>query len=216
SRLLVETNVFEHARNPLIADGGSVHQRDNVFRDVWHTEPADTCDTFEATDFYEYTADPAADDGGLLAHHGSAHKSPPTDRIGRRVTVAQDGSGDFASVHAAVGAASRVSHPVEIIVRPGNYREVVSIWPGAERLTLRGATGNPADVVITYDKPDIDWANTPTLSVFADEVELRDLTLVNSYDGSAGESPAYALRDTAEGTSLSNVVVLGDITDALS
>jgi len=216
SSLLVESNVFEHARNPLIADGGSVHQRDNVFRNVWHTEPAETGETFEATDFYEYTADPAADVVGLLAHHAGTTKTPLTDRIGRRVTVAQDGSGDFASIHAAVGAASRVSHPVEIIVRPGNYREVVSIWPGAERLTLRGATGNPADVVITYDKPDIDWANTPTLSVFADEVELRDLTLVNSYDGSAGESPAYALRDTAEGTSLSNVVVLGDITDALS
>lgn len=209
--VLVESSVFEQARNPLIADGGRVHQRDNIFRDVWGTEPAESGPTFEASEFYAYTADPADEVVGLLTAHAGTTKTPRVERIARHVTVAQDGTGDFASTHAAVGAASRSPHPVEIVVEPGVYREVVSIWKGADRLTIRGATGEAGDVVVTYDKPDIDLANTPTVSVYAENVELRDLTIENSYDGSAGESVAYALRDSADRTELRNVVIIGDV-----
>src|SRR5690625_7945675 len=83
------------------------------------------------------------------------------------------------SVHAAVGAAARSPHPVEVIVHPGTYRETVSIWPGARDLVLRGATGDPEDVIITYDKPASDWA---TLTVLAPDVTLADLTLENLYE----------------------------------
>ncbi|MFI2103464.1 pectinesterase family protein [Isoptericola sp. NPDC019693] len=210
AQVLVENSVFEDARKPLIADGGTVHQRGNVFRDVWGEEPAETGPTFEASAFYPYTADPARKVPALLTRHAGTTQTPAKERLGKRVTVAQDGTGDFLSVHAAVGAASRVDHPVEIVVEPGTYREVVSVWPGAKHLTIRGATGDPADVVVTYDKPDTDWANTPTLTVLADHVTLRDLTLENAYDGAAGPSPAYALRDAGERTALRDVVVLGD------
>ncbi len=211
AQVLVESSVFEHAHKPLIADdGGDVHQRDNLFRDVWDEAPAETRPTFEATDHYDYTADPVEDVTRLLTRHAGTTKTPTHERAGRRITVAQDGSGDYLSLHAAVGVASRAGHPVEIVVEPGTYREVVSVWPGAEGLTIRGATGDPADVVVTYDKPHIDWANLPTLTVFADGVTLRDLTLQNAYDGSAGPSLAYALRDAGEGTVLDDVVVRGD------
>lgn len=209
TELLVEANVFEHARNPLIGDG-RVHQRGNVFDDVWGGDPlADTGPTFEASTFYDYTADRVGDVERLLERHAgpvaTGHERSP-----RTITVAQDGTGDVLSLHAAVGEAARANGPVEIIVQPGVYREIVSVWPGAKRLTIRGATGSAADVVITYDKPDIDWANTPTLAVYADDVTLADLTLENSYDGSAGPSAAYALRDAGDDTELDNVVILGD------
>jgi pectate lyase len=210
ARVLVESSVFEHARNPLIADGGQVHQRDNVFHDVWGSEPAETGPTFEASDYYEYTADDVDDVVRLLTRHAGTTKTPGTEKVGKRLVVAQDGTGDHVSVHAAVGAASRQDHAVEIVVEPGTYREVVSVWPGAAGLTIRGATGDPGDVVITYDKPDIDWANTPTMNVYADGVTLRDLTLENTYDGSAGPSPAYALHDAGDGTRLDGVLVHGD------
>ena len=213
ANVLVESSVFEQARNPLIADGGSVHQRDNIYRDVWGTEPAESGPTFEASEFYEYTADPTGEVVDLLTAHAGTTKTPRAERVARLVTVAQDGTGDFASIHAAVGAASRSPHPVEIIVEPGVYREVVSIWTGANRVTIRGASGEAGDVIVTYDKPDIDWANTPTVSVYAEDVKLRDLTIENSYDGSAGESVAYALRDSADRTELDNVVIIGDVDD---
>ncbi|WP_221585337.1 pectinesterase family protein [Microbacterium sp. G2-8] len=210
AQVLVESSVFEHARKPLIADdGGHVHQRDNLFQDVWSDAPADTGSTFEASDFYAYTADPVADVVDLLTRHAGTTKTSSNEKLGTRVTVAQDGSGDFLSIDAAVGAASRAKHLAEIVVEPGEYREVVSVWPGAEGLTIRGATGDPADVVITYDKPDDDWANTPTLTVHADGVTLSDLTLENSFSGS-GDVPAYALVDSADDTMFADVVVLGD------
>jgi pectate lyase len=208
TQLVVESNVFEHARNPLIGEG-QVHQRDNVFRDVWAEPVADTGPTFDPADHYAYRADDVGQVERLLTRHAGPSGTTP-ERTPRRVTVAQDGTGDFASIHAAVGAATRSPHPVEIIVEPGTYREVVSVWPDADRLTIRGATGDPDDVVVTYDKPDTDWLNTPTLNVYADRVTLRDLTVENAYDGSAGPSAAYALRDAGKRLVLHDVVIVGD------
>src|SRR5690606_26301983 len=181
TQLVVESNVFEHARNPLMGEG-EVFQTDNVFEDVWGEPVRDTGPTFDPREFYDYTADDVAEVREILGKH-----SGPVHRIAedaeRRVTVAQDGSGDYRSIHAAVGAASRSAHPVEIVVQPGVYREAVSIWPSADRLTIRGATGDPADVVVTYDKARGDW---PTVNVLADAVTLRDLTLQNTHPDAAG------------------------------
>lgn len=204
TQLVVEGNVFEHARNPLIGTG-SVFQKDNIFEDVWGEAPRDTGPTFDPASYYAYSADAASDVRKLLRKDAG-----PAIRIAddaeRRVTVAQDGTGDYRSIHAAVGAASRSTHTVEIVVQPGTYREVVSIWPDADRLTIRGATGDPADVVITYDKSSSEW---PTVNVFADDVTLQSITLENPL---AVDPPkqALALRDAGAGTNLENVVVHGD------
>ncbi|WP_166845273.1 right-handed parallel beta-helix repeat-containing protein [Isoptericola sp. BMS4] len=199
AQLLIESSVYEHAKDPIVLSGENptVHQRDNVFRDVWGAEPAETGPTFEASDFYDYTADDVDGVVALLTRHAGTTKTPSTERIARQVTVAQDGTGDYLSVHAAVGAASRADHAVEIVVEPGTYKEVVSVWPGAEGLTIRGATGDPGDVVVTYTWP-------PTLSVFADDVTLADLTLENTRDADSA-----ALRTVGERTVLEDVVLRG-------
>ena len=205
TELVVEGNVFEHARNPLIGEG-SVFQQDNIFVDVWGEQPRDTGATFDASANYAYTADPASDVRKLLTKDaGPVHAT--SDEAERRITVAQDGSGDYMSVHAAVGAASRSAHPVEIVVQPGIYREVVSIWPDADHLTIVGATGDPEDVVITYDKSSSEW---PTVNVLADDVTLQSLTLENPLEVSAPKK-ALALRDAGTGTTLDDVVLLGDV-----
>ncbi|SKC45510.1 pectinesterase family protein [Krasilnikoviella flava] len=208
STLLVESSVYENARNPLILSGDAarLHQRDNLFRGNWGEEPAETGPTFEASDLYEYTADDVEDVVPLLTRYAGT-RSSRDERLGRQVMVAQDGTGDFLSVQAAVGAASRSLRPVEIVVGPGTYREVLSVWPGAEGLTIRGATGDPADVVVTYDKPASDWA---TATVLADGVTLRDLTLENTYDAEAnGPRETLALRDAGDGTVLDDVALVG-------
>lgn len=205
TQLVVESNVFEHARNPLIGEG-SVFQQDNIFVDVWGEQPRDTGATFDASANYAYTADPASDVRKLLTKDaGPVHAT--SDEAERRITVAQDGSGDYMSVHAAVGAASRSSHPVEIVIQPGTYREVVSIWPDADHLTIVGATGDPEDVVITYDKSSSEW---PTVNVLADDVTLQSLTLENPLEVTAPKK-ALALRDAGTGTTLDDVVLLGDV-----
>ena len=208
SQLLVESSVYENARNPLILSGDAarVHQRGNLFHGNWGEAPAETGPTFEASDLYDYTADPVEDVVPLLSRYAGT-RSTHDERLGRQVTVAQDGTGDYLSIQAAVGAASRSPRPVEIVVGPGTYREVLTVWPGAEGLTIRGATGDPADVVVTYDKPASDWA---TATVLADGVTLRDLTLENAYDAEAnGPRETLALRDAGDGTVLDDVPLVG-------
>jgi pectinesterase len=64
------------------------------------------------------------------------------------ITVAKSG-GQFASVQAAVNAVPDNSPTAYTIsIGAGTYDETVSIPAGKRHLTLLGATGNPADVVI--------------------------------------------------------------------
>ncbi|MFL6077832.1 MAG: pectinesterase family protein, partial [Mycobacteriales bacterium] len=63
--------------------------------------------------------------------------------------VAADGSGDFTTVQAAIDAVPAGGAPATIVVRPGTYHEVIRVPAEKTHLTMRGATTNPADVVIT-------------------------------------------------------------------
>lgn len=101
----------------------------------------------------------------------------------------------------------QAAHPVEVIVHPGTYRETVTLWPGPRDLVLRGATGDPTDVVITYDKPASDWA---TLTVPAPDTTLADPPLENLHEDADGAGlPAYPLRSADGTTVLENVRLLG-------
>src|SRR5699024_6947025 len=72
---------------------------------------------------------------------------------------------------------------------------------------LRGATGDPEDVIITYDKPASDWA---TLTVLAPDVTLADLTLENLYaDADGADRHAHALRSADDTILLENVQFRG-------
>src|SRR5690625_2979695 len=135
-QVLVENSVFQHVRNPLIQsdpDSG-IHQIGCQFEGTWGRHD-DTGPTIDPSDHYAHTADSTDQVIPLLTQHGGPHgRHEPAPR---RLRVAQDGSGDVASVHAAIGAAWRSPHPVEIIVAPGTYREALTIWPGLEGLVIR-------------------------------------------------------------------------------
>ena len=206
-QVLVENSVFQHVRNPLIQSDppSGIHQIGCVFEGTWgrHDE---TGPTIDPADFYSHTADPTDQVISLLTRHGGPHgrrESAP-----RRLRVAQDGSGDVASVHAAIGAAWRRPHPVEIIVAPGTYREATTVWPGLEGLVIRGESGDPADVVLTYDKPAADWAS---LTVLCSEVTLRALTVENTYPAEPGSGDAAAIRQIDDTLVLEDVEVRGDL-----
>jgi pectinesterase len=70
----------------------------------------------------------------------------------KEVTVAKDGSGDFATVQAAIDAVPvDNAQPFVIVIKPGTYKERLEITRDKRHVTLRGAGDDPADVVLTYD-----------------------------------------------------------------
>jgi len=219
SQLVVESSVYSNGEDAIVAKdpASAVDSRDNRFTSV-RGRKDDTGPTFDPAARYAYTADDVDDVARIVADGAGPLGAP--EKVGRRVTVALDGTGDFASVGAAVGAASRAPHPVEIVVRPGTYREVVRVWPGADGLTIRGATGDPRDVLLTYDLAAgqakfyggmFGHTGSPTLAVLADDVTLRDLTVENAYDEAAnGGSQALALRTVGDRTVLDDVRLLGN------
>jgi pectin methylesterase-like acyl-CoA thioesterase len=140
--------------------------------------------------------------------------SPDTATV---ITVAADGSGDFTTVQEAVDAASPGS---TVEIGPGVYREPVVV--AVSDLTLAGATGDPRDVVITYDraaglpKPGGGtWGTSGSASVVisGDGVRTRDLTFENSFlreeHPEVTSTQAVAVRTTGDRLVFDNVRFLG-------
>jgi pectate lyase len=109
------------------------------------------------------------------------------------ISVAKDRAGTYASIQAAVDAVPNGTMAT-ITIQPGRYREVVKIPAGKTHLTLQGATGNPADVVIDYDnasgtkKPDgttYGTTGSATVTAAASDFTARHITFSNSFDRAA-------------------------------
>ena len=220
SQLVVESCIYEDGEDAIVAKdpASRVHSRDNRFTAI-RGRKDDTGPTFEPSDHYPYTAEPLDDLAGIVTRNAGPHARK--EHVGRRIRVALDGSGDVASIGAAVGAAWRSPHPVEVVVAPGTYREIVRIWPGTPTgLVLRGETGDASDVVLTYDLAagtekfyggEFGHTGAATLAILADDVTVRDLTIENAYDEEAhGGSQAQALRTVGDRVMLEGVRVLGN------
>ncbi|MEU8972359.1 pectinesterase family protein [Streptomyces monashensis] len=143
--------------------------------------------------------------GGLACVPLLAQASP--GRSPRVLNVAADGRGTYRTVQAAVDAAA----PKDTIsLAKGIYHEVVTVPAAKSGLTIVGATGNPADVVITYGnsagttKPGggrLGTAGSATATFAAKDLTVRNVTVVNSYDKAAhpGASGGQAVAVNAEG-----------------
>src|SRR5438128_360951 len=69
---------------------------------------------------------------------------------GKMMTVAADGSGDFASVQAAVDAAPAGSADrIVIHIKPGTYKERVRVGKDKVRVTFKG--DDAKSTLLTYD-----------------------------------------------------------------
>ncbi|WP_022918930.1 pectinesterase family protein [Ruania albidiflava] len=219
SQLLVESSVYRNAEDPLVEKGpdSRIEARDNQFENVRGRRDA-SGSTVEPLEHYQYTADPVEQVERLVTR--SAGPLLRTEHVPGTVRVALDGTGDYGSISAAVGAASRADHPVTIVVAPGTYREVVRVWPGADNLTIRGESGDAEDVVLTYDLAagqekfyggTFGHTGSPVLSLLADDITLADLTVENAYDEEeSGPSQALALRTAGDRIVLDDVRLLGN------
>lgn len=147
-----------------------------------------------------------------------------TTAAARTLTVAQDGSGQYKSVQAAVNAvpANNASRVV-ISVKPGTYREIVKVPADKPHVTIQGSGASRKDTVIVYNnaagtqKPDGSGTyGTPgsaTVSVQSDDSQLRNLTVTNDFDEAKHQdiaNQAVALLTQADKIVLDGVIVNGD------
>ncbi len=219
AQLVIENSVYANAEDPIVAkdEASRVHSRGNRFTNT-RGRRDDTGPAFDPAQYYPYRADPVADVDSLVSSNAGPRGAH--ERVGDRIRVALDGTGDMSSISAAVGAAVRAGHPVTIVVAPGTYREIVRLWPDAEHVTIKGRTGNAADVVVEYDLAaggakfyggTYGHTGSPVVSGMAADVTLANLTIRNSYDEQVnGPSQAIALRTTGDRALLDGVRLLGN------
>ena len=221
AKVVLEGNYFTAVADPVVAKDPATEivNRDNIF-DATRGRKDNVGTAFDPTQFYAYAKDSAAKVPSLVTSSAGPreNKAPSTTAD---VTVALDGTGDFASVQAAIGSIPVGNTlPRTITIKPGFYRESVNIWADRPNVTLQGATGDPSDVVISYDTPANGakffggtWgaAGSATLNVLAEGTTVRNLTVENAYDEAAnGGSQALAVRTVADKVFFDNTRFLGN------
>lgn len=138
------------------------------------------------------------------------HGSPAHRRTARTLYVHQGGAGDFATVQAAVDAATGDGYT--LVIAPGVYRETVSVPLTATGMTWTGATDDPRDTVVVYDnaagtpKPDgsgpYGTSGSATVTLRPDGFTAHAVTFANDWlradhPGTTG-TQAVALKVTGD------------------
>jgi pectinesterase len=133
----------------------------------------------------------------------------------KRHTVAQDGSGDFKTVQAALDAIPEGNDkPVTIFIKKGIYKEVVIVDARKSFITLEGE--NAENTILTYNNhagtklPNGDTLNTWTCAsffVYGNDFHARNLTFENNAGFNAGQ--AVALRIEGNRASFKNCRMTG-------
>ncbi|MEU4603435.1 pectinesterase family protein [Kribbella sp. NPDC023972] len=219
AKVVAESNYYSDGEDPVVAKdpASQIVNKNNVFNGT-RGRRDNVGTAFDPATYYSSTPDAASKIPELIGKYAGPTTKPRT--YGHTVTVALDGTGDFGSIGAAVATVGGQGTPVTIIVKPGIYREVVRIWAFQDNLTLRGATGNPADVVLTYDLAagqqkfyggTFGHTGSATLGILGDDVTVENLTVENGWDEQANfPSQAIALRTAGDRIRLDNVRVLGN------
>ncbi|MFJ6198060.1 pectinesterase family protein [Micromonospora sp. NPDC092111] len=151
--------------------------------------------------------------------------TPPTSAppVARSSVVARDGSGNFTSVQAAVDAVpAGNSSRYTITIKPGTYRELVSVPASKPYVSFVGSTGNARDVVITYDnasgtpKPGggtYGTSGSASVTIDGHDFTARHLTFANSFDEATHDysaEQAVAVLTRADRLVFDNVRFLGN------
>jgi pectin methylesterase-like acyl-CoA thioesterase len=132
-------------------------------------------------------------------------------------TVAADGTAQFRTVQAAVNAvpANNTSRAT-ITIKPGTYREIVTVPANKPFVTFQGLGTAPSQVLIVNNHWGGDFGTFNSASVFVNGHDFiaTNLTISNDFDESSrdtgGQNQAVALNLNADRSTLSNVRLLGD------
>ncbi|MEV0184940.1 pectinesterase family protein [Streptomyces sp. NPDC050625] len=232
TNMLLENSYFQGMNNPVIRDStATLVQRGNRFSGTsGRNESGGTGSAWDPKRYYPYALDKAGDVPALLKSGAGPRTSlgttatATTKAAATTLTVARDGSGQYKTVQAAVDAvpANNASRVV-ISVKPGTYRETVKVPANKPHVTIQGAGGSRKDTVIVYDnaagttKPDGSGTyGTPgsaTVSLQADDSQLRNLTVTNDFDEARHPdiaNQAVALLTSADKVMLDSVIIEGD------
>ena len=143
----------------------------------------------------------------LSIHNNNAQKQ-------NKIIVAQDGSGDFATVQSAIDAVDSSKVAVLIYIKNGIYKEKVVIPSSKPRLTLLGE--DREKTIITNDdysgkanpnsKRNYGTSDSYTLLIRADDVRISNLTIKNS---SCNQGQAVSLHVKGTRFSIKNSNILG-------
>ncbi|MBO4274396.1 pectinesterase family protein, partial [Microbispora triticiradicis] len=130
-------------------------------------------------------------------------------------TVAADGTGTYRTVQAAIDAVPTGNSSRKVItIKPGTYREIVTIPANKPYITLQGLGSSARDVLIVNNHAAGAYGtfNSATAFVNGHDSALTNLTVSNDYveDGSTVNQQAVALNLNADRAILSNVRLLGD------
>jgi pectinesterase len=145
------------------------------------------------------------DDWNPTAGLGSAASFTPT------FTVAANGSGTHTTVQAAIDATSGSTRQY-ILIKPGTYREVVSVTSGKPPITLYGLDNDATKVVIVNNQTATSAGGTAQSATFtskANGFQVLNLTISNDYPSPNSTSQAVALYTTGDATVLENVRLHG-------
>jgi len=134
-----------------------------------------------------------------------------------KMIVAQDGSGNYKTIQAALDALpSGNDIPVIIMIKKGIYKEVVTIDARKSKISLIGTEKDPKDVVITFNNhagtrlPNGDTLNTWTCAsvfVYGNDFHAENITFENNSGFTAGQ--AVALRVEGNRASFFNCRMVG-------
>jgi pectinesterase len=117
------------------------------------------------------------------------------------VTVAQDGSGNFTTIQAAINAApTNSATPYSIFIKNGKYREKITIASNKINLQLIGES--VANVFVYYDDPAtiLGTQNSASFTINATDFTAVDITFANTFN--------YDSANAAGQTGLQAVAVL--------
>ncbi|GIF15374.1 hypothetical protein Ate01nite_54060 [Actinoplanes teichomyceticus] len=130
-------------------------------------------------------------------------------------TVASDGTGRYKTVQAAINAVpANNTGRVTITIKPGTYREVVTVPANKPYITLEGGGSAASDVVIVYNNSahTSGTSGSASVAVAGKDFVASNLTFANDYDEDtyADGDQAVALKIDGDRAQLDNVRVLGD------
>ena len=130
----------------------------------------------------------------------------------KKVLVASDGSGQFATVQEAVDSAPGGNIRIEI--KPGTYKQVLKIAPNG--IELRGLGKTPQEVILTFDNSAAAAGGTSksaSVTVSGDDFYAENLTIENNFEKvhprTEQGSQAVALLVNGDRDAFRNVRLLG-------
>ncbi|MEV6304496.1 pectinesterase family protein [Actinoplanes sp. NPDC051861] len=131
------------------------------------------------------------------------------------LVVAKDGTGQYTTVQAAVNAVPANNTGRKVIsIKPGTYREIVTIPANKPFITLQGlGTSNAQTTIVNNrDSGHFGLGGSGTVQAYGKDLTVTNLTITNDYDENTYETgdQALALYLDSDRARFDNVRLLGD------